>query len=241
MSINDTNNITLLNFDQSQLPPDTKILVLEDNIVDQTAISRAASKSGLKLDFHFVDSLEAMCDAERNTQFDLAILDYSLPDGTGLDAFHTLAHSPLNHKCATIMVASEAEITVAVTAMKAGCSDYIAKTDLTPAVLRRAMVNALSKAVLRAKVTDAGHKIVALRAALREHAEISASLIRPMMLRTLSQLSSLDVPAQQDGVAVAAQQLATMADTCRDILKMCETIERDGKLASESLALPTPE
>ncbi len=238
MSFEDKTNVTLLQFQAESIPAQTQVLVLEDCATDRRAMERYAAKTDLDLDFHFVETLEALKDVIETKQFHLAILDYHVPDGTGLEALKVVARSFLNRECATIMIATETEINIAVTAMKSGCSDFILKDDLSPAMLRRTIVNALQKSVLSAKVAEAGRKLVGLRAAVREHSEISSSMMTPMLKRSLAQISALEFLRQQSGQTPTDIRLDIIADNCRDMLKICEAIERDGALATESLSLP---
>ncbi len=237
MSFDDNTNITVLPSPSYAPPCDTKVLVLEDNLVDRNVMTRAAKQSDMTLEFQFVETLAQMTEMVQKHRFDLAILDYRLPDGTGLDAIKLLTGSALNYNCANIMVASEAEITIAVAAMKSGCSDYILKEDLTPAALRHAIINALQKSELRKKVSDASQNLVSLRSTLREHSELSTTFVRPMIRRTLAQVSALEFSMRQTGQSPTDMRLEIITENCRDVLNFCDKIERDGVLAGPNPAL----
>ena len=233
MPLNDNDNITLLHGHTDELPRQMRVLILEDSAIDQELIRRAASKSNLELNFEFAETLTRFAEVIRSKTFDLAILDFQLPDGTGLEALRLISKPGLNDQCATIMIASEANISVAITALKAGCSDFIIKEDLTPATIRRAVLNAMQKTVLRQKVTQASKKLATLRGALREHAELSSSIMRPMLDKTLSQVSAVDFVLRQSGQPASEMRLGMIAENCRLISRLCESIEQDADLAND--------
>lgn len=60
-------------------------------------------------------------------QFDLALCDYNLPDGTGLDALATLLRKTPN--LPIIMVTGENEIQTALKAIQCGAFDYVVKSE----------------------------------------------------------------------------------------------------------------
>ncbi len=237
MSLDEPNNITLLHSLKSDLPAEINLLLLEDNVVDQEALARTASKTDLRLSLTFCATIGEMTECLAGQAFDVAVLDFQLPDGNGLEAQKLVSQSPLNSECATIMVATEAEITIAVAAMKSGCSDFIAKDDLTPATLRRAIISARQKSELRARVTEAGRKLVSLRAVLREHCEMSKSVIRPLMRRSLAQINALEFANGQAGHAGADVRLDIINENCREVLTLCDSIERDETLVNEGMDL----
>jgi|GEM_PF-1631515 len=237
MSFDDHGNITLLYNKADGVPRKADVLLLEDDKVDREAIKRAALKADLDLNFHYAETLADFSDQLDAAEFDLAILDFRLPDGTGLEALRLVAQSKNNRACATIMVASEAEISIAVAALKSGCSDYMIKEDLTPATMRRAIINAMQKSVLRDRVTQAGTKLVTLRDALREHGELSAAIMRPMLEKSLAQLSAIEFALIQSGQNASEARLGIIAENCRLMIKLCKGMEQDAELAKDSLSL----
>jgi len=66
---------------------------------------------------------------------------------------------------------------------------------------------------------------------------MSASLMQPMLKRSLAQISALEFLRQQSGQSPTDIRLDIIAENCRDMLKMCDAIERDGMLAKDSLNL----
>lgn len=73
-----------------------------------------------------------------------------------------------------------------------------------------------------------------LRKALREHNELSASLMRPLMKRSLAQITALEFANRQRGQQTSDLRLEIIADNCREMLRVCDMLERDGELADEN-------
>ncbi len=117
--------------DLTVLPDFASILVVDDQRFDRTRLQRLIAT--LDLDTHVVeaDCLETMGTMLEADRFDLILLDYNLPDGTGLQALDAVRLSPKNRNAATIMVAGDGQNEIAIEALKRGCSDYITKDDLT--------------------------------------------------------------------------------------------------------------
>ena len=228
--MDDKNNVTILRCQLGDLPKNTRILALEDNEIDREALARAAEKSDLKVDFQYVGTLEDLSTELEQATYDLAILNYLLPDGTGLEAIKIINESSLNSDCPTIMIATQAETTIAVAAMKSGCSDYILKADLTPATFRRAIVSALQKAMLRQKFNDAGRTLIKLQAAIRDHADMTTTTLRPMLKRSLSQINAMEFARLQSDQTGKDPRLEILSENCLDMLKLCDVFERDNLL-----------
>jgi len=75
----------------------------------------------------------------RGTVPDLILLDYSLPDMTGIEFLHEVRPD-----CAVIVLTGVGDEEIAVQAMRAGAQDYLVKGRLTPDTLRRSALSALN-------------------------------------------------------------------------------------------------
>jgi signal transduction histidine kinase len=123
------------------------LLLVEDDDVYRESIHRLAEDA-----FDIVDTsttVEARAAIGERLP-DCVLLDYRLPDGTGLDLVSELAkqHVPV------VMMTAQGSERVAVEAMKAGCQDYLAKSDLTRWVLARVIANAMSRLALERKLAE---------------------------------------------------------------------------------------
>jgi DNA-binding response OmpR family regulator len=100
-----------------------KILIVEDNL--QLAL---LLKQCLVRDFHLVEVAHTATDAAyylRSCFFDLVILDWVLPDGTGVDVLQDFRAN--GGKTPTLMISHKAGVSDTVSGLNAGCDDYLPK------------------------------------------------------------------------------------------------------------------
>lgn len=100
---------------------DITILFVEDDKVDQMAFERFVRLHGLSYRYIISDSIEKSEKAIKDISFDVAIIDYMLADGTGLELVEKLKDIPV------IFVTGQGDQNIAVQAMKAGVYDYLVK------------------------------------------------------------------------------------------------------------------
>jgi signal transduction histidine kinase len=105
-----------------------RILHLEDSLFDHDLVKRALTKSGEEFDILRVETLETFQQASRNFEFDIILADYRLPGFTALDAWQLLLQS--QRQPPFILLSGAIGEPAAVSAIKTGISDYLAKDDL---------------------------------------------------------------------------------------------------------------
>ncbi len=98
-----------------------KILLIEDNRVDQIAFRRLIQEKIFKCEYVIAGSLSDAKKVLGTDTFDIIITDYMLGDGTALDVFEIVNDTPV------IVVTGGGDEGIAVKAMKAGAYDYIIK------------------------------------------------------------------------------------------------------------------
>lgn len=112
-----------------------RILIADDELVSRKLMERIMSGYG---ECVAVEGGKAALEAfktskEQGNSFDLITLDISMPDIDGLDVLYQIRemekekNAPGDKKCVIIMVTSSADKDTIVTAVQAGCNDYIAK------------------------------------------------------------------------------------------------------------------
>lgn len=124
--------------------PAIRTLILDDSNFDRKRILRLGDRIDLPLVFEEASSVEGLKHCLDRQVFDLFLIDYSMPEGDGLDALQVIrAHE--NHKdAASIMISGAADSRVAVSAMKQGCRDFLTKDEISSDSLQRAMIEALN-------------------------------------------------------------------------------------------------
>lgn len=122
-----------------------RILNIEDEEVDHLAVSRMVKEKNLPYELDRAANLAEALKLLEERQYDVVLIDYRLPDGTGLDVLGRLKDA------VGIFITGSGDERVAVNAMKGGAYDYIIKEptggylDLLPTVIDRALDTARLK------------------------------------------------------------------------------------------------
>lgn len=118
-----------------------KILVVDDDDVDRMAVRRALKTAGVAMILsEAVDCNTAIAEL-KNTVFDCIFLDYRLPDRDGLSLIKDLRQDKVNTPI--IVLTGQGDEQIAVDLMKAGATDYLPKSKVSPDRLSRILRNAV--------------------------------------------------------------------------------------------------
>jgi CheY-like chemotaxis protein len=71
-----------------------RILCVEDDTVDQMAVKRLVKTGGLPYDIVVAGTLSEASGLLEKNSYDLVLLDYTLPDGTGLELLKKIKETP---------------------------------------------------------------------------------------------------------------------------------------------------
>lgn len=126
-----------------------RILLLEDNPLDEDLVRAALERGGVHFKARRVETREAFEDAIRGGDFDLILADYSLPDFDGISALKIVQDRQLD--VPFIFVSGVIGEEVAIDCLQLGATDYVLKqrlNRLVPAV-QRALSEQKAKADLR--------------------------------------------------------------------------------------------
>lgn len=106
-----------------------RILYVEDNPDDQLILKRSLKKK-MPIDYELitVDTAAKGLNKIENETFDLLLLDYRLPDMTGIELIQELKKKQV--KTPIILLTSKGSEKIAVEAMKLGVRDYIIKEEI---------------------------------------------------------------------------------------------------------------
>jgi len=105
------------------LPADASLMILDDDAPFRTRLGRALEQRGFK-----VDTLETVAEARSKIQTDppaFAVLDMRLEDGNGMDVIDLLRERRPESKM--VMLTGYGNLATAVSAVKRGAVDYLAK------------------------------------------------------------------------------------------------------------------
>ena len=102
-------------------PSKPRVLLVEDDIVDQLAFKRAVRELGSPCDYEVAGSVAEARDLLSRNVYDAVVTDYALGDGTAFDVVELARGIPL------VFTTGAGDEEVAVRAMKTGAYDYLVK------------------------------------------------------------------------------------------------------------------
>ncbi|HEX5688900.1 MAG TPA: response regulator, partial [Roseiflexaceae bacterium] len=129
------------------------VLIIDDSIEDGDAVRRYLAQAPLASytvyqAFMAAEGLQ-QCRALRPN---VLLLDYSLPDASGLSVLRELTVETGRYGCAIIMLAGRGSEAIAVQAMQLGAHDYLVKKPQMAEQLYRAIESALAKVELQRQI-----------------------------------------------------------------------------------------
>jgi len=133
-----------------------KILLVEDNKLDQMAFKRMVDAKGLDYDYMIAGSVAEAKEILNTRRFDAVISDYSLGDGTAFDILAMVKNAPV------ILVTGAGDEEVATKAWREGAYDYLIK-DQEQNYLRTipiAVENAIKHKGMEARLRLLSHAIL---------------------------------------------------------------------------------
>jgi signal transduction histidine kinase len=117
------------------------ILIVDDDEVDRMAVKRSLRKVDVKVEVTEAQDCETAVALIQENKFDCVFLDYRLPDQDGLELVKQVRS--LNIKVPLIVLTGQGDEQIAVDLMKAGASDYLSKSWVSPERLWQVMRNSI--------------------------------------------------------------------------------------------------
>jgi signal transduction histidine kinase len=118
-----------------------KILVIDDDEVDRMAVRRGLAKTGIKGEISEASDSATGIAILKQVKFDCIFLDYRLPDCDGVDVVKNIRD--IGIKTPILVLTGKGDEQIAVEIMKAGASDYISKSRVSPETLERSLRSAI--------------------------------------------------------------------------------------------------
>jgi signal transduction histidine kinase/DNA-binding NarL/FixJ family response regulator len=134
--------------------PDTwKLLIIDDCAEDRRIYRRyLLTDPHQSYEILEADSAEDGLALSQTTRCDVILLDFCLPDMSGLEFLSKLKQQQVEVTIPAIMLTGHGDEQVAVQAMKRGVQDYLVKQHLKADVLRLAVRNAIKQSSLQAQL-----------------------------------------------------------------------------------------
>ena len=98
-----------------------RVLLVDDKQADRMALLRMVEEKGLSYEVETAGTVSKAKELIGRGGYDIALLDYMLPDGSGLELLEIIKDFP------AVFLTGSGDETVAVKAMKGGAYDYIIK------------------------------------------------------------------------------------------------------------------
>lgn len=198
-----------------------KVLILDDQHFDRSRLARLCGSLSRNISITQVESLAMLPKALATNCFDLAFLDYDLPDGTGLQAFEMIKKSTCNALTPAIMVSDNSDPMIAETASSAGIARLLSKSELTTNTLRRAVQDVL--ATFNQNVGFEHAKKVQENVKAADSVLQMKSILQKMLrhIRRLKHLNEL-APSAQKTVQIEIER------SCLSLLDHLADLERTG-------------
>ncbi|MEH2183700.1 ATP-binding protein [Nostoc sp.] len=168
-------------------------------IIDDCAADRKIYRRYLLKDPHqSYQILEADCAEEglalcRKVRCDVILLDFCLPDMSGLELFDRIQQEIFKTSVPVIMLTGRGDEEIAVQVMKRGALDYLVKQHLTQDVLQLAVRNAIKQSCLQAQLikTQERQRLIATTA-LRIRQSLNLEQILNTAVAEVQQLLKCD-------------------------------------------------
>ncbi len=128
------------------------VLIVEDNLDQLELIRIALKRASKKFETQFAASGgEAMKMCAKNA-FDTIVLDYKLPDISGVEVLNRLREQDINTP--VIIVTGQGDEKIAVEAMKTGAADYLVKEDNYLSTLPKIIASVIERDRLQQKLRE---------------------------------------------------------------------------------------
>jgi len=138
----------MVDIENSEIKRQLKILIIDDNPGDRLLYKRLLQASPSKGQDWIIleaDNGEAARELWQVQQPDCVLLDYSLPDMTGLELLSTFGKNHKETSLPVVMLTGAGDENVAVAAMKLGAQDYLRKGNLSSESLCLAINNTIQR------------------------------------------------------------------------------------------------
>jgi two-component system, sensor histidine kinase and response regulator len=124
-----------------RMEDDLKVLIVDDDTVDRMLVRRSLKNAGMNVSFSEAENCAQALQILAHESFECIFVDYQLPDRDGLSLVQCIRE--LNIKSPIVALTGHGDEQIAVDLMKAGASDYLTKSRISPESLSQILRNAV--------------------------------------------------------------------------------------------------
>jgi diguanylate cyclase (GGDEF)-like protein len=135
------------------------VLIVDDDSIDREMIRRALQKDHLDIVFQEASTVDEGIALYDQSKFDVVLLDYHMPRRDGIEMVLELRGRMRNYGSAVIMMSSSEDEKLALACLRAGAQDFIPKSEVNSARLRRAVIHSQVKFNLERELRQSYNKV----------------------------------------------------------------------------------
>ncbi len=122
-----------------------RLLLIDDSVHDRRILRRLIKRSTMDISFEEATDVSSALKLLAVEAFDCLLIDYQLPDGSGVDLLQRLKAKGFSGPIPAIMLSEQPTDDLVRSAMDTGVHDFLSKDGLNADMLERALRNALIK------------------------------------------------------------------------------------------------
>lgn len=129
-----------------------KILLVDDDQVDRALVIRALKKSSLDVHVSEAITVDQGLEMYSSNTYDVVLVDYQMPQRNGLEMIVELRRESKDNSTAIVMMSSSEDEQLSLDSIHAGAQDFLLKSEISSARLKRALLQASTRFELEKKL-----------------------------------------------------------------------------------------
>lgn len=199
------------------------ILVIEDNSGDYILVKEYLHDAFAKATILHADTLHAGMEILHSNPVDVILLDLTLPDGMGIDSFHTIYEKA--GQIPVIILTGLGDTATALESLKVGAQDYIVKDDSNATVLGKSIQYGIERSKILDHLKSAKEQLEQNNNDLRQFSYITSHNLRAPLSNVLSILKLIDTSTITDPITLLLLKnleecTLQLNDTVKELLEL---------------------
>lgn len=128
------------------------ILLVDDDQLDRALVIRALQKSDLSAQISEAVTVDQGLAMYAANAYDVVLLDYQMPQRNGIDMVVELRGESKDNSTAIVMMSSSEDEELSLACIRAGAQDFLLKSEISSARLKRALLQASTRFELERKL-----------------------------------------------------------------------------------------